>query len=232
MRPCSPAGRADAELRGLLAAGDPRGEVRLARHATETLRGLYDITSPELAGEYLTELTENLADSDRPPELRRLGRTLDRRHTQIVTWHRARVTNGPTEPSTTSSNASNASPTDSADSPSNSPRTHKGNNSASATLAPAPGYSTPTNQPKPATPPPQQQPQPPPPKPAPICKPPPPKHVPTNTQPPRKPPGFTPDTQQPAPGGQGPNLWRCADASNSSNRGRRRTASGAANVAP
>ena len=35
--------RGDAKLRGLLAAGDPRGEVRLAWHAKETLRGLYEI---------------------------------------------------------------------------------------------------------------------------------------------------------------------------------------------
>ena len=88
---------ADAKLRGLLAAGDPRGEVRLAWHAKETLRGLYDITSPQLAGEYLTELAENLTDSDCPPELRRLGRTLSRWHTQIVNWHRSHLTNGPTE---------------------------------------------------------------------------------------------------------------------------------------
>ena len=89
--------RADAKLRGLLAAGDPRGEVRLAWHAKETLRGLYDITCPTVAAEYLTELADNLTDSDCPPELRRLGRTLDHWHTAIVNWHRARVTNGPTE---------------------------------------------------------------------------------------------------------------------------------------
>ena len=88
---------ADAKLRGLLAAGDPRGEVRLAQHAKETLRGLYDIDCPALAGEYLTDLAGDLQDADCPPELRRLGRTLDRWHTQIVNWHRARVTNGPTE---------------------------------------------------------------------------------------------------------------------------------------
>ena len=40
-------GRADAELRGLLAAGDPRGEVRLAWHAKETLRGLATSTAPD-----------------------------------------------------------------------------------------------------------------------------------------------------------------------------------------
>ena len=38
-----------------------------------------------------------MTHSDCPPELRRLGRTLGRWHTPIVSWHRARVTNGPTE---------------------------------------------------------------------------------------------------------------------------------------
>ena len=86
---------ADAKLRGLLAAGDPRGEVRLAWHSKETLRGLYDIDCAQLAGPYLGELAEDLTDTDCPPELRRLGRTLSRWHTAIVNWHRARVTNGP-----------------------------------------------------------------------------------------------------------------------------------------
>ncbi len=83
----------EAKLRGLLAAGDPHGEVRLAWHAKETLRGLYDIDCPQLAERYATEL----ADADCPPELRRLGRTLARWHTQIVNWHCARVSNGTTE---------------------------------------------------------------------------------------------------------------------------------------
>ena len=68
--------RGDAKLRGLLAAGDPRGEVLLAWHAKETLRGLYDIDCPQLAGAYLAELSDDLTDTDCPPELRRLGRTL------------------------------------------------------------------------------------------------------------------------------------------------------------
>ena len=88
---------ADAKLRGLLTAGDPRGEVRLAWHAKETLRGLYDIDCPRLADTYLRELTDNLTDSDCPPELSQLGRTLRRWHHQIINWHHARVTNGLTE---------------------------------------------------------------------------------------------------------------------------------------
>ena len=86
-------GRGDAKLRGLLTAGDPRGEVRLASHAKETLRGVYDIDCPQLASAYLGELADDLTDADSPTELRRLGRW----HTQIVNWHRARVSNGPTE---------------------------------------------------------------------------------------------------------------------------------------
>ena len=89
--------RADAKLRGLLAAGDTHGEVRLAWHAKETLRGLYDIDCPQLADTYATELATDLTDTDCPPELRRLGRTLARWHDAIVNWHCARVTNGPTE---------------------------------------------------------------------------------------------------------------------------------------
>lgn len=89
--------RGDVKLRGLLAAGDPRGEVRLAWHAKETLRGLYDIDCPQLVGTYLGELADDLTDTDCPPELRRLGRALGRWHTAIVNWHRAHVTNGPTE---------------------------------------------------------------------------------------------------------------------------------------
>ena len=88
---------ADTKLRGLLTAGDPQGEVRLAWHAKETLRGLYDIDCPQVADSYLSELTDNLTDGDCPPELSRLGRTLGRWHHQIINWHQARVTNGPTE---------------------------------------------------------------------------------------------------------------------------------------
>ena len=52
---------------------------------------------PQLAGTYLRELADNLTDGDCPPELSRLGRTLRRWHHQIINWHQARVTNGPTE---------------------------------------------------------------------------------------------------------------------------------------
>ena len=44
--------RRDTRLRGLLDAGDLHGEVRLAWHAKETVRGIYGIESPVLAIQY------------------------------------------------------------------------------------------------------------------------------------------------------------------------------------
>ena len=87
----------EAKLLSLLEAGDPRGEVRMTWHAKETIRGLYDIDDPELAGEFIDELINDMADADMPPEVRSLGRTLRRWRDHIVAWHEARVTNGPTE---------------------------------------------------------------------------------------------------------------------------------------
>ena len=89
--------RGRTKLRGLLAAGDPRGEVRDAWHAKETLRGIYRIPTPELAAEALDELSRDLSDETFSPELSKLGRTLRRWRTPIANWHLSRVTNGPTE---------------------------------------------------------------------------------------------------------------------------------------
>ena len=90
-------GDGEAKLLSLLEAGDPRGEVRMTWHAKETVRSLYDIDDPDLAGELLDELISDMADADMPPEVRSLGRTLTRWRDHIVAWHHARVTNGPTE---------------------------------------------------------------------------------------------------------------------------------------
>jgi transposase len=89
--------RGNAKLLGFLDAGDPKGEVRLAWHAKETLRGLYAVDDPADADKYLTELIDDLLDADHPLEVRSLGRALHRWHAQIVAWHTARVSNGPTE---------------------------------------------------------------------------------------------------------------------------------------
>jgi transposase len=87
----------DARLRGLLDAGDPRGEVRTAWHAKEVVRSIYELDAPAFADEFVTQLADDLQDPTCPPEVRSLGRTLHRWHDQIVAWHHARATNGPTE---------------------------------------------------------------------------------------------------------------------------------------
>lgn len=86
-----------SKLLGLLAAGDPRGEVTTCWHAKEAVRALYFHTDPDLALEWVTRLGHDLQDADCPPEIRRLGRTLIRWRHQIAAWHQAQVTNGPTE---------------------------------------------------------------------------------------------------------------------------------------
>jgi transposase len=85
------------KLVGLLEAGDPRGEVRLAWHAKETIRGIYAIDDPADADAFVTELADDMTDPDHPIEVRSLGRTIVRWAAQIAAWHRASVSNGPTE---------------------------------------------------------------------------------------------------------------------------------------
>jgi transposase len=89
--------RGEQKLVGLLAAGDPRGEVRMAWHAKEVVRSIYEIANTELAGEFVGQLGHDLQDESCPPEVRSLGRTIVRWRDQIVAWHQAFVSNGPTE---------------------------------------------------------------------------------------------------------------------------------------
>ncbi len=89
--------RGEAKLMSLLEAGDPRGEVRMTWHAKETVRTLYGIADPDDAAEFLDELVADMADPDMPPEVQSLAGTLRRWRNQILAWHTARVSNGPTE---------------------------------------------------------------------------------------------------------------------------------------
>ena len=84
-------------LVGLLAAGDPKGEVKLTWHAKEVVRQIYDHTDPALAEAWVDEIIRDFADHAMPLEVRRLGRTIKRWRDQIVAWHRSHVSNGPTE---------------------------------------------------------------------------------------------------------------------------------------
>lgn len=89
--------RGNEKLMGLLEAGDPKGQVRMAWHAKESVRGLYTHTDAEVALNSVDELVADMADKDMPIEVRSLGRTLKRWRLQIAAWHEAHVTNGPTE---------------------------------------------------------------------------------------------------------------------------------------
>jgi transposase len=89
--------RGRTRLLGLLDAGDPRGEVRTALHAKEVVRSIYDHHDPDLALEFVGRLGHDLQDDSCPPEVRQLGRTVVRWRHQIAAWHRAHVSNGPTE---------------------------------------------------------------------------------------------------------------------------------------
>ena len=84
-------------LLGLLDAGDPRGDVKMAWHAKEVVRQIYAHTDPDLAVEFVERLGHDLQDDSCPLEVRSLGRTLIRWRDQIAAWHQAHVTNGPTE---------------------------------------------------------------------------------------------------------------------------------------
>ena len=85
------------KLLGLLEAGDPKGEVRMAWHAKEVVREIYTHTDPVLAAEFVERLGHDLQDESCPPEINRVGRTLLRWKDQIVNWHTAHVSNAPTE---------------------------------------------------------------------------------------------------------------------------------------
>jgi transposase len=89
--------RGEGKLVGLLAAGDPRGEVRMAWHAKEVVRSIYDIGDADLAAEFVNQLGHDLQDNSCPVEARSLGRTIIRWRDQIAAWHQARFTNAPTE---------------------------------------------------------------------------------------------------------------------------------------
>jgi transposase len=89
--------RSQGKLTGLLAAGDPKGEVTTAWHAKEAVRELYAHRDPALALEWVDQLSADMRWRDCPPEVRQLGRTMRRWRTQIAAWHQAQVSNGPTE---------------------------------------------------------------------------------------------------------------------------------------
>jgi transposase len=85
------------KVRGLLAAGDPNGEVKDAWHAYQVVREIYTINDVDTGAAFVARLAADLRDQAGPPEVRRLGRTLTKWADQIAAWHRSHVSNGPTE---------------------------------------------------------------------------------------------------------------------------------------
>jgi transposase len=85
------------KLLSLIEAGDPKGEVATAWHAKEAVRELYGHQDQALALCWLDELSADLGDGMRPPEVRSLGRTSKRWRLEITAWHDCHYSNGPTE---------------------------------------------------------------------------------------------------------------------------------------
>jgi transposase len=84
-------------LEGLLALGDPDGEVAFAYSVKEAVAQFYETNDPEVAADLLRDIIDVGSKRSAPFEVRRLARTLRNWFDSIVAWHRARVSNGPTE---------------------------------------------------------------------------------------------------------------------------------------
>jgi transposase len=85
------------KMRGLLLAGDPRGEVADCYTAKEAVRELYSFVDHELALTWIDELIRDMKNSTWPLEVRSLGRTLKNWRAEIIAWHKIQISNGPTE---------------------------------------------------------------------------------------------------------------------------------------
>jgi len=89
--------RGTAKLRGLLAAGDPDGQVYEAWALKEGLRDLYTLWgAPELARRWLEGLIADCR-AGKGPETRGMARTLAQWREAILAWHTTGYTNGPVE---------------------------------------------------------------------------------------------------------------------------------------
>jgi transposase len=86
-----------ARLEGLLALGDPDGEVAFAYSVKEAVARFYATEDPEEATDLLRDVIDHGSKRSAPFEVRRLTRTLRNWFDAIVAWHEARVSNGPTE---------------------------------------------------------------------------------------------------------------------------------------
>jgi transposase len=84
-------------LNSLLALGDPSAEVALAYRVKERLRDFYRCWDPDDARAMLEDLKSHCLKKAMPPEIKKLGRTLQEWFDKICNYHLARITNAPTE---------------------------------------------------------------------------------------------------------------------------------------
>ena len=86
-----------SRLEGLLALGDPEGEVAFAYSLKEAVARFYETDDAEQAADLLRDVIDLGSRRSSPFEVRRLAHTLSNWFEPIVAWHEARVSNGPTE---------------------------------------------------------------------------------------------------------------------------------------
>jgi transposase len=84
-------------LEALLALGDPDGEVALAYSVKEAVARFYETEDPSQAEDLLRDIIDYGSKRSVPLEVRVLARTLRNWFDQILAWHEAKVSNGPTE---------------------------------------------------------------------------------------------------------------------------------------
>ena len=88
---------AAGRLASLLELGDPGAEVAVAYRIKERLRDFYRAEGHGPAREMLEELKSHCLRPSMPPEVQKLGRTIQRWFDKICNYHLAKLTNGPTE---------------------------------------------------------------------------------------------------------------------------------------
>jgi transposase len=89
--------KAAQRLASLLTLGDPNAEVAIAYRIKERLREFYRTRELPQARAMLKELIEHCRRPTMPPELQKLGRTLNHWFDKVCNYHVARISNGPTE---------------------------------------------------------------------------------------------------------------------------------------
>lgn len=84
-------------LESMLELGDPDGEVAIAYRVKEALGDFYDTNGFDDAREALRLIQQHCRRPSMPKELQSFGATIKRWFTKILEWHRAQISNGPTE---------------------------------------------------------------------------------------------------------------------------------------